>query len=380
MQKCVILHVVQQDNLGERFLITTYRCRISLVEWQKKKGKRLMSEFVKALLGCQGTSKIPEEYDWFAPLLGDWDFDYYDLQDGRRTRHVEGEWLFRRALDGTGIEDLFICPSRNTRESNPQPDGEYGAALRMYNPATKVYDMVYTTSGSMTLLQVQRENGQIVCTVVSDVNAKWVFDEVTGDTFHWKNVTVMDDGHWRTNCEVVAVRKKKVDYGSVYEDCPVFDNGKYCLRLVGETDAKDLLAVYADEKAVPFFNSDNCHGDTFHYTSLERMPMEAVKEILVGNGYICMSEEARRISFNRGYTNAKTRFVRHYTECAKKHIYRLEQCEAAAPVFGNWQETIIWSCLQHVMGHVYADDRNQPASAMAVLGDFFFLRAYLMKN
>lgn len=230
-----------------------------------------MSEFVKALLGCQGTSKIPEEYDWFAPLLGDWDFDYYDLEDGKKTRHVEGEWLFRRALDGTGIEDLFICPSRNTRERNPQPDGECGAALRMYNPATKSYDMVYTTSGSMTRLQVQRENGQIVCTVVSDVNAKWVFDKVTGDTFHWKNVTVMDDGHWRTNCEVVAVRKKKVDYGNVYEDCPVFDNGKYSLRLVGEADAKDLLAVYADEKAVPFFNSDNCHGDTFHYTSLERM-------------------------------------------------------------------------------------------------------------
>ena len=32
-----------------------------------------MSEFVKALLGCQEASKIPEQYDWFAPLLGDWD-------------------------------------------------------------------------------------------------------------------------------------------------------------------------------------------------------------------------------------------------------------------------------------------------------------------
>lgn len=34
-----------------------------------------MSEFVKALLGDQKISKIPEEYDWYAPLLGDWDFD-----------------------------------------------------------------------------------------------------------------------------------------------------------------------------------------------------------------------------------------------------------------------------------------------------------------
>lgn len=29
--------------------------------------------------------------------------------------------------------------------------------------------------------------------------------------------------------------------------------------------------MYSDERAVPFFNSDNCNGDDFHYTSLERM-------------------------------------------------------------------------------------------------------------
>lgn len=63
----------------------------------------------------------------------------------------------------------------------------------------------------------------------------------------------------------------KQNYGDVYEDCPVFDDKRYCLRLVGESDAEDLLEVYSDEKSVPFFNSDNCHGDIFHYISLERM-------------------------------------------------------------------------------------------------------------
>lgn len=58
---------------------------------------------------------------------------------------------------------------------------------------------------------------------------------------------------------------------SPYETCPVFENEKYSLRLVEASDAPDLLLVYSDEKAVPFFNSDNCHGDDFHYTSPERM-------------------------------------------------------------------------------------------------------------
>lgn len=56
-----------------------------------------------------------------------------------------------------------------------------------------------------------------------------------------------------------------------YETCPVYENENYLLRLVEASDAPDLLAVYSDKKAVPFFNSDNCGGDDFHYTTPERM-------------------------------------------------------------------------------------------------------------
>ena len=57
----------------------------------------------------------------------------------------------------------------------------------------------------------------------------------------------------------------------VYEECPILENDKYLLRLVDISDAKDLLKVYSDEKAVPYFNSDNCNGDDFFYKTLERM-------------------------------------------------------------------------------------------------------------
>lgn len=56
-----------------------------------------------------------------------------------------------------------------------------------------------------------------------------------------------------------------------YEKCPVYENEAWLLRLVEPSDAPDLLLVYSDEKAVPFFNSDNCNGDDFHYTTPERM-------------------------------------------------------------------------------------------------------------
>ena len=39
-------------------------------------------------------------------------------------------------------------------------------------------------------------------------------------------------------------------------------------------------------------------------------------------------------------------------------------------VFDSWEETIIWSCLQGVMGDVYTNDAED--AAMAILGDFAF--------
>ena len=53
-------------------------------------------------------------------------------------------------------------------------------------------------------------------------------------------------------------------------------------------------------------------------------------------------------------------------------VYEIKDTTAAASVFDGWEETLIWSCIQGVMGHIYADDIKHPASAMAILGDFVF--------
>lgn len=45
----------------------------------------------------------------------------------------------------------------------------------------------------------------------------------------------------------------------------------------------------------------------------------------------------------------------------------------AAHLFCGWPETMIWSCLQGVMGSLYVDHPDKPASAGARLGDFCFL-------
>jgi GNAT superfamily N-acetyltransferase len=53
-------------------------------------------------------------------------------------------------------------------------------------------------------------------------------------------------------------------------------------------------------------------------------------------------------------------------------IFEVEETSSVENLFGDWQETLIWSCLQKVMGRVYADDLQDPRSSMAILGDFAF--------
>ena len=54
-------------------------------------------------------------------------------------------------------------------------------------------------------------------------------------------------------------------------------------------------------------------------------------------------------------------------------IYEADRAESVAPLFAGWQETLIWSCLQGVMGHLYVTSVQNPVSAAAMLGDFCFL-------
>lgn len=63
---------------------------------------------------------------------------------------------------------------------------------------------------------------------------------------------------------------------NVYKNCPEVSNARFLLRPVSERDVDDLLRVYADTASVPLFNSDNCNGDDFHYTTDQRM-LEAIR-------------------------------------------------------------------------------------------------------
>lgn len=53
-------------------------------------------------------------------------------------------------------------------------------------------------------------------------------------------------------------------------------------------------------------------------------------------------------------------------------VYVLDDTEKVKELFAGWEETLIYSCLQKVMGTIYVTDIEQPKSAFAFVGCFGF--------
>ncbi len=161
--------------------------------------------FCKALIGENNNPK-----NIFSDLLGAWDIEWVDGKDTENERHVIGEWIFSTILNGDGVQDVFICPSRNERISHPQPDAEYGTTIRVYNPQKQKWDICYTCLGKMVFLEAEKIEDKIILKNLSsdDELNLWIFDNISTLKFHWESKTSFDGGKtWRTNGEVFAKKK-----------------------------------------------------------------------------------------------------------------------------------------------------------------------------
>lgn len=166
-----------------------------------------MKEFVNALVSTDRNPLIPAEKDYFGRLIGEWDFEWRDHLRTKEERSVKGEWIFSRILDGTGIQDIFICPSREERKKLKLPDAEYGTTIRTYRPATGNWEIYYCCSNENTRLEAVLEGDKIVLTEREEGAMKWVFSEITENSFHWQNI-MYEDNDWILCCDCRAVRRR----------------------------------------------------------------------------------------------------------------------------------------------------------------------------
>ena len=153
-----------------------------------------MTVFENVLVVDKRSPEIPPGHDIFGFLVGSWNFEYIDNHGTPQERHVSGEWIFERILDGWGIQDVFICPSRRERATHPQPDAEFGTTVRLYNPASGKWDIFYGCPGTTVRLEAEMAGNEIVLTEITNRAMQWIFSEITDSSFHWRSIEIGTEG------------------------------------------------------------------------------------------------------------------------------------------------------------------------------------------
>ncbi len=150
----------------------------------------------------------------FAPLIGSWDLDvtWYD-DEGRPTRETKGEWHFGWALDGRAVADIWITPSRAARATDG--DGEWGLTIRLYDPELGAFRSTWMGPKHAVVMTFIGHPGPDSITLEARepkaAKTRWIFTEITPDSFQWRNEDEDADG-------TIIVRQRFVARRSVGEE------------------------------------------------------------------------------------------------------------------------------------------------------------------
>ena len=168
------------------------------------------NEFIDALICEKANEKYKENIDLYGQFVGSWNITWnsYD-KDSHLKSSVKGEWIFSYVLNGMAIQDLFIVPSREECKNNNIESGEYGTTIRIYDPKKDMWNVFYGCPGETSLLKAYKIEDRIeqYCVNRTEFSQKWVFSNITKNSFTWQNLVSYDGGKtWLKQNEALALR------------------------------------------------------------------------------------------------------------------------------------------------------------------------------
>jgi hypothetical protein len=149
----------------------------------------------------------------FGRLVGAWDIEGKHLNpDGKVTRKQRGEWHFGWVLEGRAIQDVILSPPREERRRTGAPADDYGMAIRFYDPRIDAWRVTALTPVFGVVVNlIARPVGD---TIVQEGRApdnklyRWVFSDITDDTFRWSGYVSADEGRtWLNDEEIQGHRR-----------------------------------------------------------------------------------------------------------------------------------------------------------------------------
>jgi hypothetical protein len=172
------------------------------------------NEFLAALYSEKANPELGENLNLFGQFVGEWDVEWYGYEPNNEEEHEKGEWIFSWALDGRIIQDIWIIPGRDRRNLEGLPKGEYGTTLRYYNEKTKIWNVVWLgpIKNRLNTFDARKIGDEIVMEETNSINRgmKWIFSEITNNSFRWRSVISIDGGkNWKLVQEMKVSRKQE---------------------------------------------------------------------------------------------------------------------------------------------------------------------------
>jgi hypothetical protein len=168
---------------------------------------------VHAALAAPGrSSEIPESADAYGWLIGSWELDVRHYVADVAALHMTGEVHFGWVLEGRAVQDVWIMPRRSERTAKMEKTRNmYGTTLRVWDASIQAWRVAWfnpVTGGRDEL--IGRRSGEEVVQVGAHADGtpiRWIFTEITPDSFRWIGEALEPDGKtWRREGEFLARR------------------------------------------------------------------------------------------------------------------------------------------------------------------------------
>ena len=166
---------------------------------------------LEALHAAQPHEALAAKLQLYGRFVGSWHLDVdYRPFTGAPVRG-EGECHFGWVLDGRGIQDVWIFPSRRAHAATPAaPYGFYGTTYRWYDPRIDAWHIHWFEPNRLVALkQVARAVGPDIVQVGEEngLMRRWRYVDITDRSFRWIGDASWDKGAtWTLELEMQATR------------------------------------------------------------------------------------------------------------------------------------------------------------------------------
>lgn len=168
--------------------------------------------FQSVLAAPRRAPEIPESADAYGWLVGSWELDVRHYGVDVSALGIQGEVHFGWSLEGRAVQDVWIMPRRSERTSElGKTNNMYGTTLRVWDGAIQAWRVTWINpvTGVRDEL-IGRRSGKDIVQVGTHADGtpiRWIFSEITPDSFRWTGEALNPDGKtWKLEGEFRAKR------------------------------------------------------------------------------------------------------------------------------------------------------------------------------